>query len=81
MSPYRVRLTTQDVIKSRHFKLEGESRKEPISAELDIKNKVLSDKRRALIQILKDKRPLYQNPEPLPSAGSKRNENEDLAGS
>ena len=34
--------------------------KEIIAQDLDIKNKVLKDKRKSLIKVLKDKRPLMQ---------------------
>jgi len=37
--------------------MNGMSRKAIIQPELDIKNKVLKDKRKALIKVLKDKRP------------------------
>ena len=37
--------------------MNGMGRKAVIQPELDIKNKVLKDKRKALIKVLKDKRP------------------------
>ena len=42
----------------------GKPHKSVINGELDIKNKVLKDKRKALIQVLKDKRPTLNGPNP-----------------
>ena len=40
-----------------HYKMTGVARKEIVGDCIDIKNKVLEDKRKSMIQILKDKRP------------------------
>ena len=40
-----------------HYKMTGVARKEIVGDVIDIKNKVLEDKRKSMIQILKDKRP------------------------
>ena len=61
--PYQVRLTTKDVLQSRHYKMKGEKRGQVIGDEIDIKNKVLADKRKALLRVLKDKRPLWGSEE------------------
>lgn len=47
--PYKVTVTTRDVLSSRHYKLESERKGHTISEGLDIKNKLLTDKRKALI--------------------------------
>ena len=57
--PYKLRLTSKDVTSSQHFSLNALESKSShvLQDKLDIKNKVLADKRKALIQVLKDRRP------------------------
>ena len=58
--PYKVSVTNQQVIHSRHFKQLSyvtKSKQDILKPDIDLKNIVLSDKRKALIQVLKDKRP------------------------
>ena len=55
-------MTKKDVVKSSSYKMNSSSglqlhKKDIIKPEIDVKNKVLKDKRKALIQVLKDKRP------------------------
>ena len=61
-SPYQATVTKKDVVKSSSYKMNSSSglqlhKKDIIKPEIDVKNKVLKDKRKALIQVLKDKRP------------------------
>ena len=57
-SLYKVTATPENVLKSRHYRLNKVNRPKIIHSDIDIKNIVLSDKRRALLSVLKDKRPL-----------------------
>lgn len=43
--------------------MKGEKRGQVLGDEIDIKNKVLADKRKALLRVLKDKRPLWGSEE------------------
>ena len=58
--PYKVTITSQDVVRSSHYRMTGRHNNQIDAGDLDIKNKVLKDKRRALIRVLKDKRPTHQ---------------------
>mmetsp|Transcript_47345 Transcript_47345/g.62639 ORF Transcript_47345/g.62639 Transcript_47345/m.62639 type:complete len:116 (-) Transcript_47345:443-790(-) len=49
-----------------HYKMTGAASKEVIHSELDIKNKVLIDKRKSMIKVLKDKRPMMALAEKAP---------------
>ena len=57
IDPYRVTVTTNDVIKSNMYKMTGTYKGSNIQPDMNIKNKLMVDKRKALIRILKDKRP------------------------
>ena len=51
VTPYKMTVTTADVLKSQHYRLRKQetSKKELINPELDIKNKMLEDKRKAML--------------------------------
>ena len=43
-----------------HYKMSGLGRKQIIYPELDLKNKVLKDRRKSFIELLKLKRPIHR---------------------
>ena len=59
--PYSMTVTSKDLIASNHYRMTERPNNEIINGEIDLKNKVLSDKRKSMIQVLKDKRPFMQS--------------------